>query len=154
MSCPMSQTHQKQAMQWELLNGFIERDEYLSSRRGQYAERNGSRGPWTHIVDLKFLQDFSLKLGNKKHTLQASLDIFNFTNLINKDWGVRRFTPSEVTPLTTVSGGPDPVFSFNTSVLDIDANGNVIGNDIDNIDDNGLQSSRWQMQVGLRYIFN
>jgi len=149
-----SGTPEEQAQQWAYLDGFISRNEYLNSRRGGYAERNGDEGPWNHVIDLKFLQDFSINFGNKKHTLQASLDIFNFTNLINKDWGVRDFTPSEVSPLTTVSGGPDPVFSFNTSVLEFDDNGNVIGNDIDNIDDSGLQSSRWQMQVGLRYIFN
>lgn len=147
-------TPEEQAQQWAYLDGFIQRNEYLNSRRGGYAERNGARGPWTHVIDLKFLQDFSVRFGDKKHTLQASLDIFNFTNLLNKDWGIRRFIPSEVSPLTTVSGGPEPVFSFNTSVLDMDDNGNVLGNDIENIDDNGLQSSRWQMQVGLRYIFN
>ena len=144
----------EQARQWALLNDFIERDDYLSSRRGQYAERNGARGPWNHIIDLKFLQDFSINVGNKKHTLQASVDIFNFTNLINQDWGQRAFVQRNVSPLTTVTGGPDPVFSFNESLLELDDAGNVIGNDIEQLDDRGIQSSRWQMQVGLRYIFN
>ena len=104
-------------------------------------------------IDIKVLQDFTLKIGNKSHTLQASVDIFNFTNFLNKDWGQRKFVSSNVTPLTTVSGGPDPVFSFNNSVLEFDGNGNVIDTDIVQLDDSGIQSSRWQMQFGVRYIF-
>lgn len=133
------------AQQWEAFNAFIESNEYLSSRRGGYVERNGDRGRWSNVIDLKFLQDFSINSGNKKHTLQASVDIFNFTNLINKDWGKRRFiSNNEVGLLTTVNGGPDPVFSFDPERFE---------DGIDQLDDSGLQSSRWQMQVGLRYFF-
>jgi hypothetical protein len=131
--------------QWAALDAFIENDEYLSGRRGKYAERNGDRGPWNHSIDLKVLQDFSLNVGGKKHTLQASFDIFNFTNLINKDWGIREFVPGNVGLLTTVSGGPDPAFTYDANRFDEGLN---------LIDDSGLQSSRWQMQVGLRYLFN
>lgn len=131
--------------QWEQFNEFIEGNDYLSERRGQYAERNGDRLQWSHILDFKLLQDFSVKLGSKKHTFQASLDIFNFTNLINSEWGVRRFTRfNEVPLLTTVTGGPDPSFTFDASRFE---------DGVDQIDDNGIASSRWQMQVGLRYIF-
>ncbi|WGK65995.1 TonB-dependent receptor [Croceiramulus getboli] len=150
----LSGTPAEQAEQYALLERFIERDEYLSSIRGEYAERNATRGPWSHVVDLKFLQDISLNVGGKKNTLQASVDIFNFTNLLNKDWGKRNFIRSEVSPLTTVSGGPDPVFAVNRGVIEFDEAGNDIGQNIEEIDDFGLQSSRWQMQVGLRYIFN
>ena len=133
--------------QWQDFNAFIENDDYLRTRRGAYAERNGSRLSWSHVIDLKVLQDFTLRLGNKTHTLQASLDIFNFTNLLNKDWGKRRFNPNfgEVRPLTTVTGGPEPSFTFDASRFE---------DGVDEILDNGLASSRWQMQVGLRYIFN
>ncbi|RDK88712.1 TonB-dependent receptor [Marinirhabdus gelatinilytica] len=134
--------------QWEQFNAFIENDEYLRTRRGGYAERNGSRLNWSHILDLKFLQDFSITTGNTKHTLQASLDIFNFTNLLNKEWGVREFAPNfgEIAPLTTVSGGPDPVFTFDARNFEDDRLGDI--------DDSGIASSRWQMQIGLRYLFN
>jgi len=132
------------AAQWEALNQFIESNEYLRERRGKYAENNGDRGPWSHVIDLKFLQDFSLNFGDTKHTFQASLDIFNFTNLINNDWGVRKFIPSQIGLLETVDAGPDPAFTFDPSFLD----------GIEEIDDSGTQSSRWQMQVGLRYLFN
>ncbi|WP_394748344.1 TonB-dependent receptor [Spongiimicrobium salis] len=133
------------AQQWEDLNSFIESNDYLRERRGQHAERNGDRASWSHVVDFKFLQDFSINWKGKKHTLQASIDIFNFTNLLNKDWGVRNFVSGgEVALIRTERGGPDPEFQFDASRFE---------NGIEDIDDRGIQSSRWQAQVGLRYIF-
>lgn len=135
------------SQQWNALDAYISSNDYLDGRRGQYAERNADRGPWNHVVDLKVIQDFSIDFGGKKHTLQATADIFNFFNFLNKDWGRQEFVPNsfgEVAPLTTVSGGPDPAFNY-----DIDfAEGQ------EQFDDSGIRSSRWQAQIGLRYIFN
>ncbi|WP_435253849.1 TonB-dependent receptor [Tenacibaculum sp. A30] len=133
------------AEQWEGLNNYIENDEYLRTRRGQYVERNAQFGPWSHVVDMKLIQDFSLNLGKKKHTLQATFDIFNFTNLLNKEWGTRKFVSNfgEASILRTEGiNGTTPEFSFNPDATNIYS-----------VDDSGLNSSRWQMQVGLRYIF-
>ncbi len=134
------------AEQWTALDAFIKGDDYLNSRRGEYAEINADRAPWNHIVDLKVLQDFSLNIGGKKHTFEASFDIFNFTNLLNKKWGVRKYVANygKIGLLETIKAGENPEFTFNPSVVE---------NRFD-IDDSGIQSSRWQMQVGLRYIFN
>ena len=139
----------EQAAKWQLLDTFIENDDYLSENRGGYAERNASRGPWSHVVDFKLLQDFSFKVGEKTHTLQLSADIFNFTNLLNKNWGKRKFIRSNVSPLTTVSTGDIPVFDINSGVINADGSANL-----EELDDFGLQSSRWQAQLGVRYIFN
>lgn len=135
------------AEQWAALDAYIESNDYLSERRGKYAERNGDRGPWNHIVDLKVLQDFSLNLNDKKHTFQVSLDVFNFFNLLNKDWGKQEFVNSRfgnVGVVTVERNGVDPEFSFNPNFSET----------FTSFDDAGTRSSRWQMQVGLRYIFN
>jgi len=137
------------AAEWERLDTFISSIDYLNERRGQYAERNGSKGIWSHVVDLKFLQDFSFFTGEKKHTFQLSADIFNFTNLLNKEWGKRRFIRSNVAPLTTVSTDGTPTFEVNDAVVNEDGTANII-----ELDDFGIASSRWQMQLGIRYIFN
>ncbi len=132
--------------QWEALNGFIERNDYLSERRGQYAERGGDRNLWEHTLDLKVLQDFNLNIGGKEHTFQISADIFNFLNFLNKDWGqIKTFSSNfnNIAPITTVSGGPEPEFNY-----DVDFERNL-----EQFDDRGVRSSRWQAQVGLRYIF-
>jgi hypothetical protein len=92
----------EQAAKWQQLDTFINSVDYLRENRGSYAERNGSRGPWSNIIDLKFLQDFSFDVCGKKNTIQISADIFNFTNLVNKDWGQKKFVRQNVSPLTTV----------------------------------------------------
>lgn len=75
------------AQQVELLNQFIEGDKYLRKRRGQFAERNGARLPFTHIVNMSVEQKFRVKLSGRRVEFSARYDIFNFTNLLNKDWG-------------------------------------------------------------------
>ena len=125
------------------LDAFIENDSYLRTRRGKYAERNAVQGPWSHVVDFKFIQEFRMN----KNALQFSFDIFNFTNLINKNWGKINFRSRNVQVLRFEgfeADGTTPTFSFDE---------NSAGK-IDQIDDSGLQSSRWQMQVGIRYLFN
>ena len=136
------------AQQWEALNAFISSDEHLRERRGEFAERNGSRSDWSHIIDLKFEQEFSLNINNKKHTLAFTADIFNFTNFLNEDWGRRFFTGGfDTATLLNFEGfaadGTTPQFTFNDRVAST----------INQIDDAGLQSSRWQMQFGVRYSF-
>jgi hypothetical protein len=132
------------ADQWIALDAYINGNDYLNERRGQYAERNGDRGPWNHIVDLKVLQDFSLNFNDKEHTFQLSLDVFNFFNFLNKDWGEQRFISSNVGIVEVERNGVDPEFSFNPNFAE----------GLEIVDDAGTRSSRWQMQVGLRYIFN
>lgn len=137
------------AAQWADLDQFIKNDEYLNANRGNYAERNSSRAPWQHVLDFKLLQDFTLYAGGKSHELQLTFDIFNFTNLLNRDWGRRAFVPSN-SHLLNFEGFDDtaeteyvPTFSYS-------------GNNDPNegfTDDSGIQSSRWQMQVGVRYTF-
>jgi len=133
--------------QWQLLNAYIEGSDYLNSRRGQFAERNADRSNWSHIIDLKFAQEFGVKFGDKIHRLEFTADIFNFTNLLNKDWGVRPRTNFNQVQLINFEGfgadGTTPEFTYNPSV---EGTENIV-------DDSGLQSSRWQMQVGLRYSF-
>lgn len=135
------------AEQYQLLDAYIEGNDYLSQRRGQFAERNADRSEWTHIVDLKFAQEFGFNIGSTVQKFEFTLDIFNFTNLINKDWGVRTFTNFNQVQLLDFKGfdedGSTPQFTFDPRSGDTN---NIV-------DDSGLQSSRWQMQVGLRYSF-
>jgi len=124
---------------WSALNSFIENNEYLSERRGDYAEKNAVRGPWSHIVDLRFVQDLNVS----KNKLQFTFDVFNFTNMLNSDWGRRNFVGSFglVSPLRTVTAGPDPVFRWQE------------GSDDPRITDFGFSGSRWRAQIGIRYTF-
>ncbi len=137
------------AQQWSELDAFIESDPYLSERRGQYVERNSNRAPFSNVIDLKLVQDFTLNAGGKEHTLQLTLDVFNFTNMLNSNWGRRYFVGGfGAYQLIDFEGfqadGTTPEFTFPEVSDDFPK---------DNIDDSGIQSSRWQMQVGVRYLF-
>ena len=134
------------AQQWQELDAFIERNDYLSERRGQYAERNMSRTPFESILDLKIMQDFYITTaGGKKHNLQISFDIFNFSNFLNKDWGRRYFVPGNNFPLINfegfVPGTNQPTFTFNDP------------GEPYSIVQSGIYSARWSAQLGVRYSF-
>jgi hypothetical protein len=136
------------AEQWNALNSFIENDDYLSENRGGYAERNAARTPFESIIDLKIAQDFYLNAGGKKHLLQVTFDVFNFTNMLNKDWGARRYVSYGAYGLINYEGmgeGNTPMFTYD---------GPTDPEDILNVNDSGINSSRWQAQLGVRYTFN
>ena len=134
--------------QWNNLNSLIESDKYLKNNRGDYAERNGARLPFVGTFDLRIAQDFYINVGETVNTLQVSFDIFNFANLLNKDWGTKRYISNNAYQLIKFKGfeddGTTPKFNY-TGPTDVD--------DVYSIDDAGVFSSRWQAQIGIRYIF-
>ncbi|RMF61229.1 MAG: TonB-dependent receptor, partial [Calditrichaeota bacterium] len=142
--------------QWNAFNAFIEQDDYLSSHRGQIAERFGALNPWFSEIDLRILQDFNINVGSRRHTFQLSVDILNVANLLNSDWGVRKVANKAATsPLELVGFDNDP----NNSIPDGAPIFNFKGADPADpltktfVDDPGL-NSRWQAQIGVRYFFN
>ena len=130
------------AGQAEAFDKYIAQDKYMKDRRGQYAERYGAISPWRGRCDLKLLQDYNFKVSSaseKKNTIQFSIDILNFGNLINSDWGVVQ-VPTSVQPIGVTVAGSTPTYTFNnapTQTFSYDAS----------------LTSRWQMQFGIRYIF-
>lgn len=121
---------------------FIQQDEYLNGRRGQYVERYGALAPWRGRWDLKVLQDFNFTIANgKENTIQLSLDVLNLGNLINSDWGVVQ-QPRNVQPLgvSVDANSQVPTYTFDETLSNTFAF------------DSSLMS-RWQAQIGLRYIF-
>ena len=125
----------------DAFDDFIAQDKYLSSRRGQYAERYGALSPWRNRIDLKFLQDFNFRTGEKTQTIQFSMDILNLGNMINSNWGVVQ-VPNSIQPIGV---NVDPVTHVPTYTFD--------GNLQKTFGYDTSLNSRWQMQLGLRYIF-
>jgi hypothetical protein len=80
-----------EADQRVLLEDYIGKNKYLHKHRGQFAERNGDRLPFSHILDLQVQQDFIIKVSKKAYTIQVSYNVSNFTNMLNKDWGRTNF---------------------------------------------------------------
>ena len=51
-----------QQQQRDLLEMYIQNDQYLRKHRGEFSERNGDRLPFTHIVDARIAQDININL--------------------------------------------------------------------------------------------
>ncbi|HWK52776.1 MAG TPA: hypothetical protein VNR18_00255, partial [Hyphomicrobiales bacterium] len=67
-------------------HAFIEDSAYLSAHRGRIADRNDDRMPWVNQLDLSVQQEIPGFLSDHKGILR--LDIYNFLNLLNDDWGI------------------------------------------------------------------
>jgi len=133
--------------QKNMLNAYINEDKYLRSRRGQFAERNGALLPFSHIVDLRLQQDFTFRLKTKKIQISILYDVFNFTNMLNKDWGRTYDIGSDNFPLISFTGFVNnstliPQYQFKpvTGKLWSIQTSTTPGN-----------SARWISQLGLLY---
>jgi len=133
------------AQQWTDLDAFISADDYLDSRRGQFAERNGSRTPFEHNFDLKLAINVGAKISETTNKIQISLDVLNFGNFVNQNWGAKYFVNNDQFNLIDFEGIDDSS-GQNVATYTFDAP----SGDIWNIAD---FSSRWRMLLGIRYIF-
>ncbi|MDN3549788.1 TonB-dependent receptor [Mucilaginibacter aquaedulcis] len=128
-------------------DAFIDKSKYLSSRRGDFTQRNGAFTPWNNQLDFRFTQDF--KFGGKhKQMITFTYDIINLTNLLNKKWGQYYFSANTfnstssigLTPKTTPAFGAAsttyPKYTFADPGVPYSVD---------------LFASRWQMQFGIRY---
>jgi hypothetical protein len=132
---------QSPATQKAAYKQFIAQDEYLSGKRGQYTEKYGAESPWYSQLDLRILQDLYINPKNKQ-TLQFSIDLVNFGNLISSEWGVREYatTSGYFQPISVSHNGNNPTYQFDPSLKStFQASPDL--------------PSRWQMQLGLRFIF-
>ena len=128
-------------------NEYIENDDYLRKRRGQYAERNGARLPFINLLDLKLQQDFNIKVGAKTYQLQLTYDVFNFTNMLNRDWGRVYFLTNDQMNLLSFESfvsttNLTPQYRFTPQAASRF-----------NISDGVYNSSRWSSQLGVRINF-
>ena len=72
---------------WDELNAYIESDSSMKNLRGTIPERNQGRAPWTNLVDFRLAFDVAVRQRNQ---FQVTIDVSNFLNWLNEDWGVVR----------------------------------------------------------------
>lgn len=147
---------------WTQLDNYIKQDKYLSDHRGEYASRNAAFAPWVNRLNLSVLQDFYVNVKGKRQTFQLSVNVENALNMLNSKWGLVKFASrsnllrfvgyeqahtagSATAPTGSVTTGK-PVYAF-----DVNADGTPLRESF--IPDQTV-GGRWQMQIGLRYIFN
>ena len=131
---------------------YIQNDPYLSSHRGQYAERGGEFFPMVNRIDLSLTQDVFKNLGRAKHTGEIRLDITNFGNLLNHNWGVSQrpvILGSTATSgiLTSPSIDANGALTYNLATL----NGNLVTSPFQT---NAGTSDVYVMMLSFRYGFN
>jgi hypothetical protein len=135
--------------QRDALEAYITSDKYLRGNRGKFAERNGSRLPFTNIIDLKIAQDFNLKIGNRKYSFQLTYDVFNFGNMLNRRWGRTYFMSNDNFQLMQFAGYVSatnftPQYRFNPNIT----NPFTVSTTT-----NAAYAARWISQLGLRFNF-
>ena len=126
---------------------YIEQDDYLRTRKGQYAERNGALLPWLNRFDFKLLQDFGFKVGNTVQKFQFSVDVLNIGNLLSSKWGVaQRLNVANAALLRpTVAANGTVTYQL------VETSGALPTRTfVDNVTINNT----WGAQLGLRYLFN
>ena len=137
------------------LDALISGDEYLNSRRGTYAQRNGGFFPWLSRVDLSAVQEVYVNVNGKLNRLQFRADILNFGNMLNNAWGVGYSTTSgsfgTASPLTVASVSATGVPTYRMATRVVDGSTQLLDKTFVKTISVG---NAWQAQLGLRYFFN
>lgn len=138
---------QRIAEQRTAFERFITSNDCLTRQRGRIMTRNSCRSPWTNTVNVSLRQALPTIYGQ---ALAVQLDVFNFLNLLNRNWGQQPLPPlgGGSVPLLTHVGqtagaltgqnGSQGIFTFDPSFEKYDRR--HVG-------------SAYQMQVGVRYGF-
>ncbi|TEW66650.1 TonB-dependent receptor [Mucilaginibacter phyllosphaerae] len=108
---------------------------YIRKSFGKIAERNGGENPFYGVVDLRLIKKLAIA---KKQYLELSVDLFNVSNLLNKNWGVNHNLGA-----TSIYN----IKSFDATnqqyVYTVNTNAGV----------SNLSGNPYQFQLGLRYGF-
>ncbi len=143
-------TPQQQADAWQAV---INQDAYLSSHRGQYAERNAVFLPMAKRADLSIIQEVFGKIKGARNSLQVRLDILNVGNLINKNWGLGETFLSSTTgatPLVSPSTDATGKLTYTLATTGTGAGATLITT---LFKQTVTQSDVYRLQLGGRYSF-
>ena len=129
---------------------FMEQSPYLKSHKGQYAGAYAVQAPWVHTFDLKFATDFKIKAGRTMNKLTFSLDILNFGNMLNSNWGIPQSymgisNNGKILKYERTDANNVPYFSF------VKKNDQYL---TQTFDYSNSYTNAWQLQIGIRYTFN
>lgn len=132
---------------------FISSQKCLDKQRGSIMERNSCRSPFQHRMDLSIRQSIPQLHG---HKVALQLDIFNFLNFLNSDWGRVQlptlsptFNDQRALSVSGRTAGPlnqsMPMFTFDNRLYD-PATGEATPFE-------GRIRNVYQVQLTLRYSF-
>lgn len=129
-----------QNSQWALFNSYVNADEGLSDARGGIVERNASRAPWFHQLDVHVEQQIPIT----RFRLSLILDLLNLANVFDSDSGRVRYVQfDEISPVNLAgvdAATGKPIYRL--TVTNPDAR--FSSDDL---------RSRWQAKIGVRLSF-
>ena len=134
--------------EWMTIDAFLGSDPALHQARGGIVQRNATRSPWRNRLDLRLIQQLP---SIRNQHFELTLDILNLTNLINSAWGHSRYVSFDAIGLLNFDGydeqgRPD----VDLRVRDANEDGTI---DREDVFQSTNLSSRWQVQLGVRYTF-
>lgn len=131
------------ATAYDSLQSFVSSQKCLAAARGGMLERNSCRNPWQDY--------FNIRIGwttpqVKGSGIELTLDIFNFLNFLNHDWGLYKEVSAfeEGPAFLSIAGYDDinnrPIYRFTQPA--------VVERTV-----YGQNRSRWTMQIGAKWRF-
>jgi hypothetical protein len=134
---------------------LIQSQQCLREQRGRIMERNSCRGPWENLLNVSLRQTLPEVRGQR---LTAQLDVFNFLNLLNDEWGVNRRPILSTFPqqqaLTvqgripgTIANESNVVYSFDQQLIGPNNTSRLFQDRINAI------GNVYRMQLTFRYSF-
>ena len=128
----------KASMEKVLSNPDNRAADYIRKHLGKIADRNGGENPFSGIFDLRLTKEFKIAKTNK---ITLSVDVFNFANLLNKEWG-RNFNLNTFNTQTLLF-----VTGFNQTTKEYTYRVN------ENVGVQQANGTPYQIQIGARYGF-
>lgn len=135
------------AQQAAAFDAFLDANPYLNEHRGEYAVRGAAFLPFVTKIDFSLAQDVFFKTGRRVHRFQIRGDVLNFTNLLNKDWGIgKQFNSLQPLIPAGADANGQPQYRYRT------IGGQLLSPDA-YLPTSGF-GDVWRLQLGLRYIFD
>jgi hypothetical protein len=88
------------AMRRVLANPANVARDYIRRSLGHIASRNGAFAPWTGRLDLRLSRGFGVARGQRAELV---VDVFNFLNLLDRDWGGQYLLPAGISQQNPVT---------------------------------------------------
>jgi hypothetical protein len=109
---------------------------YLRESFGKVAERNGGENPFNATIDLRLIKNIKTIKGQ---ALELSADVFNFANLLNKEYGVDN-NLGRSRNLYSIQGFNQTAQTYNYRVES-------------GVGVRPINGTPWRVQLGVRYAF-
>lgn len=118
---------------------------YINKYSGKLAERNGGINEFYGLVDVRISKKVNLY---KKQYLEFTADIFNFANLLNKEWGVNKSLGNR-----SIYALGTPASGTTAAIPGFDSTKQQYNYRVNNAGLPTLSGNPFQIQIGFKYAF-